>query len=142
MHMPLYSPGTGLLYPAENASELFEAVVSELLTKAICWDSVIDGFVDHVKSDAPSKVSISGFGNSVPLKDLVTALTKAVPETEVSIDDFVAWVFKGSKADSQPRSPAQSKLAIVGMSCRLPGGATVSSVNFNLFVTYVDIGTM
>ena len=124
--MRLYSTGTGQPYPAENAAELFECVVSELLTQAICWDNVIEGFVDRVKVSAASEVSLHSFCNSIPLRDLTAALNGNIPNCKTSINDFVGWISETNKIGATPRGPAQSKLAIVGMSCRLPGGATVS----------------
>lgn len=128
VQLPLYSTSSGQPYAAEDAAGLFSDVVTELLTKAICWDSVIDGFVNRVRGASVSAIVISSFGKSIPLKDLTTGLSHSVPETEVSTESFTAWAFAHRDADAPPRSPAQAKLAIVGMACRLPGGATVSVI--------------
>jgi hypothetical protein len=127
VQVPLFSTSVGTPYSARNAAELFGDVVSELLTKAICWDGVIEGFVDDVQKDSSSNVSLFCFGNSIPMRDLTTALSKAIPEMKISRHDLITWVLADDDVDATPRGPAQSKLAIVGMSCRLPGGATVSA---------------
>ena len=122
--MPVYSTSTGVPFPAKNAVELFECVISELLTRAICWDRVISGVVERVKCTAASEVMLSCFSNSIPLNDLNTALKSNISHLEVSFKNLMPWITKVAPRDATPRSTAQSKLAIVGMSCRLPGGST------------------
>jgi monodictyphenone polyketide synthase len=123
--MPIYSTSTGLPYPAKNAAELFQYVISELLMQAICWDKVIQGFIDQAKCSAASEVSLCCFGNSIPLNDLNTAMKSNTPECKTSVNELQTWVSQHAGTDPTHGSTAQSKLAIVGMSCRLPGGATV-----------------
>ena len=125
--MPIYSTSTGLPYPAKNAAELFQSVISELLTQTICWDNVIQGFIDQVKCSTATEVSLCCFGNSIPLNDLSTALRSNTPQCNTLINELQTWISQHAGSDPMPGSTAQSKLAIVGMSCRLPGGATVRS---------------
>lgn len=61
----------------------------------------------------------------MPLHDLKTALS-VDSAREISTNNILTWLFEDAQTDSPAGSTGQSKLAIVGMSCRLPGGATVS----------------
>ncbi len=137
--LPIYSTSTGLIYPAKNAADLFECVVSELLTQAICWDRVVNGLIDRVECTAASKVVLHCFGNSIPLNDLNTALKSSMTSLEVSINNLMPWVSQVAPRDTTPRSTAQSKLAIVGMSCRLPGGATNTDKFWELLEKGLDV---
>ena len=137
--IPVYSTSTGLPYPAKNAVELFECVVSELLTHAIYWDYVIRGLVDRVKCTDASEAVLYCFGNSIPLNDLNTALKSSTPHLEVSIHDLMPWSSQVAPRDTTPRSTKQSKLAIVGMSCRLPGGATNTEKFWELLEKGLDV---
>ena len=136
--MPVYSTSTGVPYTAKNAAELFECVISELLTRAICWDQVISGLIDRVKCTLASEVVLSCFGNSIPLNDLNTAL-KDMSHVEVSVNNFMPWISQVIPRDTTPRSTAQSKLAIVGMSCRLPGGATNTEKFWEILEKGLDV---
>ncbi|KXT14292.1 hypothetical protein AC579_8422 [Pseudocercospora musae] len=120
----VYSTSTGRPYPAKTATELYECVVSELLMQAICWDKVIAGIVDSAKCTATTEATLHCFGNSIPLNDLDKAFKNDMPELKVSTNNLVPWIFQNEPRATAPRGTAQSKLAIIGMSCRLPGGAT------------------
>ncbi|KIA75323.1 polyketide synthase [Aspergillus ustus] len=121
---PVYSTSTGAYYQAKNATELFEAVVSELLTQRIHWDRVITDVVQKVESTDSSEVALYSFGNSIPLNDLNTAIKGSGKCSGIIITNLLTWITQVTPSVKTPRSAAQSKLAIVGMSCRLPGGAT------------------
>ncbi|KAL9094354.1 MAG: hypothetical protein Q9165_003495 [Trypethelium subeluteriae] len=136
---PVYSTSTGLPYPVKNAVELLECVISELLTQAICWDHVIVGVVDRAKSTVTSEAVLYCFGNSMPLNDLSAALKSSMPHLEVSVSNLVPWISQVAPRDTTPRSAAQSKLAIIGMSCRLPGGATNTEKFWELLEQGLDV---
>ena len=137
--MPVYSTSTGVPYTAKNATELFECVISELLTRAICWDQVISGVIDRVKCTVASEVVLSCFGNSIPLGELNTTLKSNMSHLEVSVNNFMPWISQVVPRDTTPRSTAQSKLAIVGMSCRLPGGATNTEKSWEILEKGLDV---
>ena len=137
--MPVYSTSTGLPYQTKNTAEMYHCIVSELLTQAICWDQVISGLVDRVKCNAAPKAVLHCFGNSIPLHDLNTALKSNIPKLETSINDLMPWISQVAPRDTTPRSTSQSKLAIVGMSCRLPGGATNTEKFWELLEKGLDV---
>lgn len=121
---PLHSTSTGAAYEAVTGVELFEYVVSELLRKVIQWDNVIDNIVDHVQRDGSSSIKLNCFGNSIPLRDLEKALSDGLSDAETTINNYMAELIESTTTEPDPRGTAQAKLAIIGMSCRLPGGAT------------------
>ncbi len=122
--VPVFSTSTGQYYQVKNATELFEAVVTELLTQAIYWDRVISGVVERVETAVAAGMVLHSFGNSVPLNDLMTEVKSSITHPNVSINNLMSWLTEPIPLSTPPRSPAQAKLAIVGMACRLPGGAT------------------
>jgi monodictyphenone polyketide synthase len=137
--MPVYSTSTGSTYAAKSAIELFESVVGELLMQAIRWDEVISGVVDRVKDMVACEAILHCFGNSIPLNDLNTALKNSVPDLKVSINNLMPWISQIAPKDMTPRGTAQAKLAIVGMSCRLPGGATSTEKFWDVLENGLDV---
>nr|WAU16864.1 BTG4 [Cercospora sp. JNU001] len=123
----IWSPSTGSPYGVATATDLWENVICELLTKAITFDRVVEGVVKKAQED--SQQDLTGvaycFGNSIPLNDMITALS-AGSGSKLPTVDLMSWLAKSSIDSSASHSlgPSQCKLAIVGMSCRLPGGAT------------------
>ncbi|ROT34557.1 putative polyketide synthase [Sodiomyces alkalinus F11] len=142
--IPVYSTSTGLPYSAADAGALFECVVSELLEKAIHWHQTVGGLVNRIKRMGAEDVTFHCFGNSLPLNDLTAQVKSALQEaeaadSEVSINDLTSWIDQAAPAASVPRSPGQSKLAVVGMSCRLPGGATSNEKFWEILEKGLDV---
>jgi monodictyphenone polyketide synthase len=122
--MPIYSTSTGKPLPHQNALELLESVVLELLTKPIIWDNVIAGVVDRASVSTASEGILYSFRSSIPFKELNDVLNDRITEFETRTCDLIPWITEESSEKASPIGSAQSKIAIVGMSCRLPGGAT------------------
>lgn len=137
--MPVYSTSTGIPYPAKNAVELFQSVISELVSQQIHWDNVIGGILEYATSSIASEVLLHCFGNSIPLNDIQTALKVVMPQLSISVNSLMPWISQIPPKDTTPRGPAQSKLAIVGMSCRLPGGATDTEKFWELLESGLDV---
>ncbi|KFY41668.1 hypothetical protein V494_02866 [Pseudogymnoascus sp. VKM F-4513 (FW-928)] len=137
--MPVLSTGTGLPYLAKSSVEMFECVVSELFTKTICWDNVVSGIVERVKTNSTAEIMLHCFGNSTPLNDLIVALKSNVPNVDVSTNNLMPWISQVAPRDATPRGTGQSKLAIVGMSCRLPGGATNTEKFWEILENGLDV---
>ncbi|KAJ5667888.1 polyketide synthase [Penicillium maclennaniae] len=62
------------------------------------------------------------FRTSLVFKSLVSALEAAFPNLTIHTTDLIPWVLQ-DYGPRQPRSYAESKLAIVGMACRTPRGS-------------------
>ena len=119
--LPLHSTSTGAPYDVSKGIDLFESVVTELLTKSINWDNVIANVVDTSKATTSSFITLNCFGNSIPLRDLQQALQEKLEGIDTKVNNYMTSLTNSALRDTSPRGTAQAKLAIVGMSCRLPG---------------------
>ncbi|KAF2024556.1 polyketide synthase [Setomelanomma holmii] len=135
----LYSTSSGAPYESSTAMELFEDVVAELLTKAIEWDKVIAGVVSAAKAQSQTQVKLSCFGNSIPLNDLRNALQADFEKGTISLDNYMSPLHEHVTEDTHPYGTAQAKLAIIGMSCRLPGGATNTEKFWEILEAGLDV---
>ncbi|KAK3382227.1 putative polyketide synthase [Lasiosphaeria ovina] len=122
--VPVFSTSSGRPFPAKTASGLFRNIIEEILTQAIRWDRVIEGVTRRAKSLAASECQVLLFRTSLPVRDLVDALAAESAQFKTTTKDLVPWIAKPESAPRGPRGSQQAKIAIVGMACRLPGGAT------------------
>lgn len=76
----------------------------------------------HIKA---SECQLFIFHKSLPTRELISAL-EGIPRLETFTYDMTAWVPENRTDQRGPQGPMQSKLAVVGMACRLPGGATTT----------------
>nr|POE56475.1 atrochrysone carboxylic acid synthase [Quercus suber] len=138
-YLSVYSTSTGAPYLAKTTAELWESIIAELLTKAIRWDDVIEGVGNTLRVNAASEVTVHCFGNSVPLNDLTAWLASTLPGLSISSPNLVSHVLGSNSQLGQSRGTARSSLAIVGMSCRLPGGATSTEKFWELLEQGLDV---
>ena len=137
--VPVFSTSTGRPYPKSTATGLFENIITEVLTQKIEWDKVIQGVVAQASDNQASQCQVVVFRTSLPIHDL-TATLKKRPDFEVSTTELIPWIHDMTPADvSGPRGPLQSKIAIVGMSCRMPGGATDTEKFWELLEKGLDV---
>ncbi|KAH2544610.1 hypothetical protein KXW97_001873 [Aspergillus fumigatus] len=139
---PILSTGSGEPFPtATTATELFEHVMTEILTQAIEWENVIQGVVERAKLLSLSEVQVQVFRNSHPVHDLLSALETSLREgVEVAIKDLGPWITRTRDEERPPpRGTAQSKIAIVGMSCRMPSGATDTEKFWDILEQGLDV---
>ncbi|KFA54249.1 hypothetical protein S40293_07813 [Stachybotrys chartarum IBT 40293] len=141
-YLPVYSTGKGKPYPAESASSLFEHIIEEILTQVIRWDSVIEGLIHQAQSTGADSCELVVFRMSLPINDFKAALKK-LSGVEVFSQELVPWVQQDVQDTpntyTEPQGPAQSKIAIVGMSCRMPGGATDTEKFWQLLESGLDV---
>ncbi|KAG5980256.1 Type I Iterative PKS [Claviceps digitariae] len=137
---PVYSTSTGIPFLAKTATEAFSCVVSELLTKSICWDNVTRGLSDRINCTEASAAAVDYFGNSLCVHDLEVALKKVLNESQVTLTNILAVnSASASPREFKPRGAGVSKLAIVGMSCRLPGGADDTEKFWDILAKGLDV---
>lgn len=136
--VPVFSTSTGRCFPAADAKGLFESIIAEILTKAIRWEDVVQGVVDRAATTGVTEVNVLAFRSSLPTNDVVAAVREQVPQTEATTTDLLAWV-TDTPLSVSPRGPAQAKIAIVGMSCRMPGGATDTDKFWSLLESGLDV---
>ncbi|KKK15179.1 hypothetical protein P175DRAFT_0472734 [Aspergillus ochraceoroseus IBT 24754] len=136
--IPIFQTSTGQQFIASTAKDLFENIVEELLTQPILWDNVIQAVVDQAYSTSATNCEIQVFRNSVPINELRATVISKLQGFEVSTEEIIPWVLN-SKKQQDPRGPKQSKLAIIGMSCRMPGGATDTEKFWELLEQGLDV---
>lgn len=137
--MPIISTSTGEPFPAKNATELFEHIISEILTQQIQWDNVVQGVIERANKVAASECQVFVFRNSLPIHDLMAALKSKLQHFKAWTEDLILWITKKTSDDGALRGPMQSKIAIVGMSCRMPGGATDTDKFWDLLEKGLDV---
>jgi hypothetical protein len=123
-HIKVLSTSTGRPYSALTAKACFSNIIEEILTKAIRWDAVVGGIIQRAKDTAAVDCEVQLFRNSLPSHELLAALGNELTQIKASTKDLVSWITKPELPPAGPSGTAQSKIAIVGMACRLPGGAT------------------
>ncbi|KUJ13605.1 ketoacyl-synt-domain-containing protein [Mollisia scopiformis] len=136
--VPIYSTSTGRPFPADSAMELFEQIISEILTQQIQWDNVIHGVTERANNIAVSDFEVLIFRISLPIHDLIGSLKTELKHLTATTTDLISWVSEET-TNTVPRGPLQSKIAIVGMSCRLPGGATDTEKFWDLLEKGLDV---
>ena len=137
--IPIYSTSTGRPFPATNATGLFEHIITEILTQPIQWDRVIQGVAQQAHETGASQCQVLVFRISLPIHDLSAALKK-LPDFEVSTEELIPCLHDKTTTDREgPRGPLQSKIAIVGMSCRMPSGATDTEKFWELLEKGLDV---
>lgn len=110
---------------AAQAGQLLEEIVSEILTGGIYLDNLTSGIIRDLSVASSPQVEVHLLRRSLIAQGLLNAITTSLPDVTVQTHDLIDWCV-ASEPDffpRFPRSPRQSKLAIVGMSCRMPGGA-------------------
>ena len=133
------SPGTGQPFTATDATELFSQVVQYLLTEEVCWEKAVNYVARWIKSHSDSRFHIYAFRTSQQVQDMVVAINSATEKATVSTVDMMAWLFTPPKAHVRSSGPLQSKIAIVGMSCRFPGGANDTDQYWDLLESGRDV---
>lgn len=123
IRLPLLSPQTGKPYPARNAGELFEEIAADILTGGIFLDNLGGGILDSISEVESAECEAFLFRSSLVSKSILATVTEALGHVTMKQVDFIDWSLDNIAPNRPPRTPAQSTLAIVGMSCRLPGGA-------------------
>ncbi|KAI1421559.1 putative polyketide synthase [Xylaria sp. FL1777] len=136
--IPIYSTSSGEPFHAETVTDLFKAIIGEILTKAICWDKVVAGIVQYAREIGVRQCSILLFRTSLPAIDLTEALGN-VSDLETSTEDLIHISQSTNTSQDGPKGPLDSKIAIIGMSCRMPGGATDTEKFWELLKDGLDV---
>ncbi|KAL7925621.1 polyketide synthase-like protein [Trichoderma austrokoningii] len=125
--VPIFSISTGEPFSARSASELFRSIVDDLLVGLIQFDKVIEGILQKAKDLEATECQILIFRTSFPVRDLLKAMQEQEQQglsiLRASVRDLIPWVSEAA-ASQKTRDTTQSKIAIVGMACRLPAGAS------------------
>ncbi|RYP10927.1 hypothetical protein DL764_000363 [Monosporascus ibericus] len=141
--IPVYSTSTGRPFSAKDATGLFKQIIEEILTKAIRWDNVVQGVAHQAQATGATHCDILVFRASLPVNELTATLKKLLTYFDATTEEIIPWIQDKAigvpRGVSGPRGPAQSKIAIVGMSCRMPGGATDTEKFWQLLESGLDV---
>lgn len=138
--VPLLSSKSGKRFPASYARQLFEEIGVELLTGTIYLDNVTEGILSRLSNSGMPDCQLYLFRTSLVSKGLLSAMESDLPQVSVTRHDLIDWAYK----EYDPRIPRgfkQSKLAVVGMACRLPGGANDTELFWKLMEEGRDVHT-
>lgn len=125
VYLPVLSANTGKPYVARQSRHLWEEIVLEILTGGIYLDKLTDGIIRDLSVAGSPEIEVIVLRTSLISQGLLSAISSNIADTTIQKNDLIDWCL-AEEPDffpSAPRSTRQSKLAIVGMSCRLPGGA-------------------
>lgn len=147
----LLSPYTGTAFPARDAYHLIEAICTEALTKPLFFDKLAEGAAAHISLELgphndPSCQILHYRTSLLPDTIISTAVEKLPLSTAVHRQDLVDWAMQDDSAADQQRGnpglPQESKLAVVGMACRMPGDADTPERFWELLVEGRDTHTL
>lgn len=139
--LPLLSSASGEPYFATTSGELFQEISTELLTGTIYLDNITATILKHYESwPSSSACRFSTFRTSLIIKGLESKIEATFPTRKLAKTDYIAWSFEDFGA-RRPCTKADSKIAIIGMSCRMPGGANNLAQFWDLLVQGRDVHT-
>lgn len=137
--VPIFSTSTGRPFSASMATELLEQVVDEILTQPIQWERVREGVVRSARDSGVMQIELVVFRVSLAAQELATSITnKLSPEVSSRTTEMVPWIYEQAKTPGA-RGPSQSKIAIVGMACRMPGGADTTDKFWDVLDGALDV---
>jgi asperthecin polyketide synthase len=140
---PIISVDTGKPLLSVRSKELWEEIVMEILTRSIYLDGLTAGLIRELSMVGSLEIEVVTLRTSLIAQGLLSSIQNSLPDVTLSKRDIVDWVVieEPDFFPSAPRSPHQSKLAIVGMACRLPGGANDLDLFWKLIEEGRDVHT-
>lgn len=139
LRLPLLSPHTGMPFPADDAAHLIELIIQEALVKPLYFDTLVSGISNTLSSPGLFACEVLHFRTSIISKGLLSTLESNLSRVKIGRHDMVDWV--DQEYASPPRLLTDSKLAVVGMACRMPGGANDTELFWQLIEEGRDVHT-
>lgn len=123
MHLALFSPISGSPIKHTQATPALEQIMEEILTQRIRWDKTIQAVTLRLKQLSCDTTQLIAIQPSHYLENLLEHWRAEIPSMEPSSQAMVPAVMNLPVGRSPPRDTKSSKIAVVGMACRFPGGA-------------------
>lgn len=141
--MPVLSAKTGQPYVSSQVGHLFQEIVLEIMTGGIYLDNLTSGIIRHLSVLESPELEVILLRTSLIAQGILATINSNLPDVNVRKHDLIEWCVSEEPDffPAAPRSPDQSKLAIVGMSCRLPGGADDLELFWELMQEGRDVHT-
>ena len=136
---PIFSPVTGRAFEATDGATLLEEMMTEILTQSIRWDQTIEGVSDHLKRLSPDNVQLWSLQPSHYMSSVLDRWSAELPSATLSQQVMMPAVMSLDPEQSPPRDAKSAKIAVVGMSCRFPGGADDSEKFWELLAKGRDV---
>lgn len=137
----LLSSETGKSFESSTFKDLVSEVVEQLLTRKIHVDNISEGLASCLTGTPNEKECILwSFRTSLVLKVICAGIEAGVDAPKLVRKDLVEATCH-EPTPRIPRTPKQAKLAVVGMSCRLPGGANDHELYWKLMAEGRDVHT-
>lgn len=136
----LLSSQTGRRFEAQTTGSLFLEIGTELLTGTIYLDNVTAGILARTAQSGARLCNFDTFSTSLISTGIVSSIQASSEEVKVNKQNLMDWV-NNDFGPRQPRSFRDSKLAIVGMACRMPGGANDTELFWQLMEQGRDVHT-
>lgn len=121
---------------ASSALHLFEHAVREILVRPIQWKALQQGVVDQADKMESFDGQVLGFTTTSAGSSFMSALRSEV-KADLTFEDLAGWCLNPEKIPSRGQF-VNSKIAIVGMSGRFPGGDGVEGL-WNVLEDGVDV---
>ncbi|KAH8726149.1 putative polyketide synthase [Phaeosphaeriaceae sp. PMI808] len=138
--LPVMSTNTGRPFAAAAAADLLTAVVFEIMTKQIVWEGVVHNVVERMIQADARHITLRVFRMSLPVQQVSTMVASKMPMTVLDTQDLFSWmVTDTAEGEHKSRGTMQSKIAIVGMSCRMPSGATDTEKFWKILEDGLDV---
>ncbi|KAL4759692.1 type I polyketide synthase [Aspergillus foveolatus] len=140
LQVPLISPFTGSPFVCSDAYHLIEAICTEALTKPLYFDKLAGGVVTQLNG---LSCQVLHYGASLMSDTIIADVTSQLSPVDTALQCLVDWALLDAfdQLQSGPTPPRDAKLAVVGMACRMPGGADTPERFWELLMDGVDTHT-